>query len=62
MNGQSEFVFVSYANVNRDRVVAIVDAIEAAGIRTWFDRDDIPGGTSYGTEFQPASGTHPGSS
>ncbi|MBX3070178.1 MAG: TIR domain-containing protein [Thermomicrobiales bacterium] len=45
------FVFVSYASLNRDRVIGIVDALEANGVATWFDRSDIPGGTSYGPEI-----------
>jgi predicted ATPase len=45
------YVFVSYASINRERVVAIVDALTDCHIATWFDREDIPGGTSYGPEI-----------
>jgi predicted ATPase len=48
---QSPFVFISYASVNRSRVIEIVDCLESAGISVWFDRSDIPGGTSYGPEI-----------
>jgi predicted ATPase len=47
----SPFVFISYASVNRSRVIEIVDCLESTGIGVWFDRSDIPGGTSYGPEI-----------
>jgi hypothetical protein len=41
-------VFVSYASVDRDRVLRIADRLAAAGVSLWIDRTGIPGGTSYG--------------
>ncbi len=49
--GSDPYVFISYASVNRDRVVEIVDVLDGQGIPSWFDRSDIPGGTSYGPEI-----------
>ncbi|MGD9714909.1 MAG: toll/interleukin-1 receptor domain-containing protein, partial [Thermomicrobiales bacterium] len=46
-----QYVFVSCASVNRERVITVVDTLEAHGVSTWFDRSDIPGGTSYGPEI-----------
>jgi len=45
------YVFISYASVNRSRVIEIADCLESSGIGIWFDRADIPGGTSYGPEI-----------
>ncbi len=45
------YVFISYASVNRDRVVEIVDVLASQGVAAWFDVSDIPGGTSYGPEI-----------
>ncbi|MGA7670801.1 MAG: AAA family ATPase [Nitrolancea sp.] len=41
------YVFISYASADRDRVLSIVDRLEAAGVRTWIDRDGIHGGANY---------------
>lgn len=47
-------VFVSYASVDRDRVLPIVDALKHAGVRVWLDRSDIPSGVNYGPEIAAA--------
>lgn len=47
----TQFVFLSYASADRDRVLPIADRLEAAGIRVWVDRHEIAGGTNYGTEI-----------
>ncbi len=41
------YVFISYASADRERVLPIVDRLEAAGVRTWIDRDGIHGGANY---------------
>lgn len=41
-------VFVSYASLDRDRVLGIADRLTAAGIKLWIDHDKIPGGANYG--------------
>ncbi|MGA7672043.1 MAG: AAA family ATPase, partial [Nitrolancea sp.] len=45
--GGHPYVFVSYASVDRDRVLPIIDRLEAAGVKTWIDRDGIHGGANY---------------
>ena len=41
------YVFISYASADRERVLPLVDRLEAAGVRTWIDRDGIHGGANY---------------
>ena len=45
------YVFVSYASVDRARVLAVVAALRSADINVWIDLQDIAGGTSYGAEI-----------
>ena len=47
----SSYVFVSYASVDRERVLSVVDALRSAGIGVWIDQQDIQGGASYGSEI-----------
>ncbi len=47
MNAAAPYVFISYASADRDRVLPLVDRLEAAGVRTWIDRDGIHGGANY---------------
>ncbi|MGA7672803.1 MAG: AAA family ATPase, partial [Nitrolancea sp.] len=42
------YVFISYASADRERVLAVVDRLEVAGVKTWIDRDGIHGGENYG--------------
>jgi len=48
------YVFISYASVDRERVVPIVAALRNGGIRTWIDFSDIPGGANYGATIAAA--------
>src|SRR5579871_3995785 len=41
------YVFLSYSSTERNRAVAIADALEAAGVRVWLDRRGIPAGASW---------------
>jgi TIR domain/AAA ATPase domain len=41
------YVFISYASADRERVLPLVDRLEAAGVRVWIDRDGIHGGANY---------------
>ncbi len=41
------YVFISYASADRERVLSIVDRLEAAGVRVWIDREGIHGGANY---------------
>jgi hypothetical protein len=43
----SPYVFVSYTSTERDRALAVADALEGAGIRVWIDRQAIVGGASW---------------
>src|SRR5713101_8482671 len=47
-------VFISYSAQDRDRVLAIDDQLEAAGVSVWVDRHKIPGGGQYGPEIVSA--------
>ncbi|MDQ2653344.1 MAG: tetratricopeptide repeat protein [Chloroflexota bacterium] len=48
------FVFVSYASVDRARVLAVAGALDAAGIALWIDQAGIAGGAAYGAEIAAA--------
>src|SRR5438105_2937887 len=45
------YLFLSYASAERERALAIADALEAAGVRVWIDRHAIAGGTSWSAEI-----------
>jgi len=44
-------VFLSYASADRERALALADALEGAGVRVWLDRRSIAGGTSWNAEI-----------
>jgi hypothetical protein len=44
-------VFISYASRDHDRVLAIAEHLQTAGVSLWLDRQKITGGTSYGPEI-----------
>ena len=47
-SGISEpYVFLSYTSADRDRVLALADRLETAGIRVWLDRRNLVGGMSW---------------
>jgi len=48
------YVFISYASADRDRVLPLVDRLEAAGVKTWIDREGIHGGANYALEIAEA--------
>ncbi|HEU5424558.1 MAG TPA: AAA family ATPase, partial [Nitrolancea sp.] len=48
------YLFVSYASADRERVLPIVARLEAAGVKTWVDRDGIHGGANYALEIAEA--------
>ncbi len=48
-------LFISYASVDRERVLSLVDALEGLGLSVWIDRSGIAGGTAYGAEIAQAS-------
>ena len=48
---EARYVFISYASVDRDRVVPIVEQLEAVGVRVWLDRHEITGGQNYGAQI-----------
>ncbi len=45
---EAPYVFVSYASVDRERVLPVVERLEAAGVSVWIDREGIHGGENYG--------------
>ena len=48
------YVFVSYASADRERVLPLVNRLEAAGVKTWIDREGIHGGANYALEIAEA--------
>ncbi len=48
------YVFVSYASADRERVLPLVERLEAAGVRVWIDREGIYGGANYALEITEA--------
>ncbi len=48
------YIFVSYASVDRERVLPIVAALERAGVPVWIDREGIGGGENYASEINAA--------
>lgn len=47
-------LFVSYASLDRARVLPVVDELERAGFSAWIDRAGIGGGQVYGPVIQEA--------
>ncbi|CAA9538149.1 MAG: hypothetical protein AVDCRST_MAG73-1622 [uncultured Thermomicrobiales bacterium] len=43
----ADFVFLSYASVNREAALAAADALEAAGVKVWIDRRGLSGGVAW---------------
>ncbi len=54
VNAAAPYVFISYASADRERVLPIVDRLEAAGVKTWIDREGIHGGANYALEITEA--------
>lgn len=44
---EQDHIFLSYASTDRERALAVADALEAAGVRVWIDRRGIAGGTVW---------------
>ncbi|MDQ2683346.1 MAG: toll/interleukin-1 receptor domain-containing protein [Chloroflexota bacterium] len=44
-------LFISYASVDRARVLEMVAALDRSGIQTWIDLEGIAAGESYGPEI-----------
>ncbi len=45
------YVFISYASADRERALAVVAALQRAGVTVWIDQSGIPGGALYGAEI-----------
>ena len=41
--GQEPYIFISYAHKNSDRVVPILEKLDQAGYRVWYDDGIAPG-------------------
>ncbi len=48
------YIFISYASVDRARALAVVDALQRAGVPVWIDRQGIEGGANYALEITEA--------
>ena len=51
---QSHDVFVSYARADREIVVELVASLDARGLRTWVDLEDIPPSAEWMGEIRAA--------
>ena len=47
-------VFVSYSRADRERVLALTQALAARGKRAWVDLEDIPPSAEWMTEIRAA--------
>jgi hypothetical protein len=47
-------LFLSYAAADRERALAVADALEAAGVSVWIDRRGISAGTTWAGEIVAA--------
>ena len=45
-------VFLSYASQDADAVQRIADALRAAGVEVWFDRDELVGGDAWDAKIR----------
>jgi predicted ATPase len=45
------YLFISYSTVDRERALAIADALDAAGIPVWIDRRGLTGGDLWAAEI-----------
>src|SRR4051812_23244847 len=51
---RAPYVFVSYASVDRDKILPVVQWLRSADVPVWVDLDDIGGGANYGSEIVEA--------
>ena len=47
-------VFISYASEDRERILALVDRLDAAGVSVWIDQMSIEGATMWSQEIVAA--------
>ena len=45
------YVFISYSSRDRERAVAVAEALDQSGISVWFDRRSIAAGSSWDAEI-----------
>src|SRR5438105_286682 len=45
------YIFVSYSSRDRDDALALVEALEQAGLRVWIDRAALSGGATWTAEI-----------
>ena len=51
---EEPYVFLSYSSTDRERVLPIIEKLQAAGARVWLDIVNIPPGGNYGLEIAKA--------
>lgn len=51
---QTKHAFISYVHEDEERADQLQDALEAAGIKVWRDKDDLPPGSDWATEIRKA--------
>lgn len=50
----TKHAFISYVHEDEERADRLQDALEAAGIKVWRDKDDLPPGSDWATEIRKA--------
>ena len=53
-SNMSAEVFISYASSDRDRILDLVDRLDAAGVSVWIDQMSIEGATMWSQEIVAA--------
>jgi hypothetical protein len=53
-DASAPYVFVSYASMDRERVMPVVGALQRADVPVWLDQRGIAGGENYGTVIADA--------
>jgi hypothetical protein len=51
---QDRHAFISYVHEDEELVDRLQDALEAAGVKVWRDKDDLPPGSDWATEIRQA--------
>lgn len=51
---QTKHAFISYVHEDEERADQLQDALEAAGVKVWRDKDDLPPGSDWANEIRRA--------
>ncbi len=48
----NQAVFLSYASQDAEAVLRIAEALRAAGVEVWFDKDELVGGDAWDAKIR----------